>query len=59
MVRLGRLVADDGGLDRVSPNLSGVRWRHAAKQPEAQICSGTIWIAPEGHSATQRPHPLQ
>jgi hypothetical protein len=24
-----------------------------------QISSGTIWIAPDGHSATQSPQPLQ
>ena len=25
----------------------------------SQISSGTIWIAPDGHSDTQRPQPLQ
>ena len=32
----------------------------AVNRPEpAQMASGTILIAPQGHSETHRPHPLQ
>ena len=37
----------------------GGRPRSRPVPARAQISSGTIWIAPDGHSATHRPQPLQ
>jgi hypothetical protein len=33
--------------------------RLGREEAPAQISSGTIWMAPDGHSATQSPQPLQ
>jgi hypothetical protein len=44
------------------PRLLGDFMAHPSRFPDGddgQIVSGTISMAPEGHSATHRPHPLQ
>ena len=44
----------------LTPAVAGWAIGLGVRRPrEPQISSGSIWMAPEGHSATQRPHPLQ
>jgi hypothetical protein len=57
--------ASSAGLRRPRSNGEGLsrRWgrrrRRAPRPTRRQISSGTILIAPQGHSATQMPQPLQ
>ena len=49
----------DAGSPRGLLSCPAVRFRIAKWKLQGQICSGTMSMAPHGHSCAQIPHPLQ